>query len=1472
MPLANQNLVITPNVGSSTDYPKMVFTASTTVTDTTITVRAYPTNNGTLSFEGSVGQLFSIANTMTGVIFAVNDISGLPSIQVADTGLVTLAGPGNGSVLIASNTSATSTNSGALQVVGGVGIGGSLYVGGLIYGTVAGSTIATTATNLASGTSGQVPYQTAAGATSFFGPGTAGQILLSGGVGAPTYTNTASVYVGAASSSANLFGGTPGQIHYQSAPGVTSFLSTGTTGQLLVSAAGAPVYTNTGSIYVGASTISVNLFGGIAGQLHYQSAPNVTSFLSTGTTGQLLVSAAGAPVFTNTGSIYVGAASSSVNIFGGTAGQVLYQTAAGVTGFYGPGTAGQLLVSAGASAPVYTNTGSIYVGAASSAVNLFGGSAGQFAYQTAAGATAFISTGSMYVNRATIADSVNSVVTTATNIAGGTAGQVPYQTAAGATSFYGPGTAGQILLSAGTSAPVYTNTGSIYVGAASSSVNIFGGTAGQLHYQSAAGVTAFAGPGTAGQLLVSAGAAAPTYTNTTSIYVGAASNALNIFGGTAGQVLYQTGAGATGFYGPGTAGQLLVSAGAAAPVYTNTGSIYVQDSNVSSNIRAGLAGQLPYQSAPNTTAFVSSGTSGQFLQATTNGAPAWTNTGSMYVNRATIADSANSVNGVVTTATNIAGGTAGQVLYQTAAGATSFYGPGTAGQLLVSAGAAAPVYTNTASVFVGAASSSVNLFGGSAGQFAYQTSAGATAFISTGSMYVNRATVADSASGSSAQVNTTAQPASANYFLTFVDTNNAAAAAETVFTTSSFYVNPATGATNLQSLSVNSLSADTGTKTSNSLYVAGGAWIDKTLVIAGDTTFRGNVVFQGTNTFVYSSSTVYTDNLISLHAPSGSTPGNHTWTVDDGKDIGLMFHYYKGSDKDAFLGFANDTSYLEWYDNGVESGGIFTGTTYGTFKTGAIKLVGGTANTGNTSSGDLTVLGGVGIGQNLYVAGNVTVAGLVNATINGTVTTATNVAGGTAGQLHYQSAPGITAFAGPGTAGQLLVSAGTSAPTYTNTASIYVQDSNVSTNVRAGLAGQLHYQSAPNTTAFVNSGTTGQFLQATTNGAPAWTNTGSMYVNRAVTADSLTGSASSVANALTVNSGGSGSASGTTYNGSAAVTISYNSIGSPLASQLTNGAATGSSSNSIYSLDSRNTNYTPGDRSAGLFVDFKANTTDSLADGGTYHGVLTFRPYGVSNTDFSGGNAQQLATTDNNNLWRRMSTNSSTWGTWYKIIDTGNTGTAYVNRAVIADSVSGGSAQVVTIQQTGNAAYYPTFVDSNNATALSESVYTTSSFAINPSTGNIGINTTSPIAKLHVEGDVRITGITTVTNTTAASSTSTGALQVAGGVGIGKDLYVGGSVYTAGAKLLPTAIQEFTATGGQTTFTVTGGYTVGTIQVFANGVQLANADFTASNGTTVVVTTPRVSGDIIRTVAGLTSSSINNINALAIAYSVAFGA
>lgn len=59
-------------------------------------------------------------------------------------------------------------------------------------------------------------------------------------------------------------------------------------------------------------------------------------------------------------------------------------------------------------------------------------------------------------------------------------------------------------------------------------------------------------------------------------------------------------------------------------------------------------------------------------------------------------------------------------------------------------------------------------------------------------------------------------------------------------------------------------------------------------------------------------------------------------------------------------------------------------------------------------------------------------------------------------------------------------------------------------------------------------------------------------------------------------------------------------------------------------------------------------------------------------------------------------------------------------------------------------------------------------------------------------------------------------------------------------------IQKFTATSSQTTFTITGGYTVGMVDVFLNGIKLDNAtEFTASNGSTVVLALGAATGDIV---------------------------
>lgn len=120
---SDKNIVITPNIGSATDNPKVVFSgadSSTAAQD--ITLYAYPTDNGTISFEGSAGQLFSITNDLTGTIFSVNDVSGIPSIEVDDDGTIRLAEFG-GNVLIGT---AVDNGTDILQINGSVNVTGTV--------------------------------------------------------------------------------------------------------------------------------------------------------------------------------------------------------------------------------------------------------------------------------------------------------------------------------------------------------------------------------------------------------------------------------------------------------------------------------------------------------------------------------------------------------------------------------------------------------------------------------------------------------------------------------------------------------------------------------------------------------------------------------------------------------------------------------------------------------------------------------------------------------------------------------------------------------------------------------------------------------------------------------------------------------------------------------------------------------------------------------------------------------------------------------------------------------------------------------------------------------------------------------------------------------------------------------------------------------------------------------------------------
>jgi hypothetical protein len=82
---SDKDILITPNVGQTSE-PLIKWNGAN---NTPLYTRVL--DDGTVSFEGTAGQLFSISDGLSGTIFSVNDISGIPSIEVLDTGEVRLA-------------------------------------------------------------------------------------------------------------------------------------------------------------------------------------------------------------------------------------------------------------------------------------------------------------------------------------------------------------------------------------------------------------------------------------------------------------------------------------------------------------------------------------------------------------------------------------------------------------------------------------------------------------------------------------------------------------------------------------------------------------------------------------------------------------------------------------------------------------------------------------------------------------------------------------------------------------------------------------------------------------------------------------------------------------------------------------------------------------------------------------------------------------------------------------------------------------------------------------------------------------------------------------------------------------------------------------------------------------------------------------------------------------------------------------
>ena len=609
---------------------------------------------------------------------------------------------------------------------------------------------------------------------------------------------------------------------------------------------------------------------------------------------------------------------------------------------------------------------------------------------------------------------------------------------------------------------------------------------------------------------------------------------------------------------------------------------------------------------------------------------------------------------------------------------------------------------------------------------------------------------------------------------------------------------------------------DLETNTGNALYVTGGVWIDKTLKVLGQVSFADNVTFNGGATYVYSTNTYYTDNIIELHRPPGGLDA--TWGTDDLKDIGLRLHYYQGGDQNAALILAADSHYLEWYRTGSENAqGDFISGTYGTFKTGSIILTNTTAST-NTYTGALTVVGGVGIGGALYVGGGITA----------TVSTATNLAGGSRGYIPIQSAADRTAFIPSGTEDfQVLTWSGTTA-TWASASGTTVGNAAyaiTATNILGGAKYDVPYQSDDNSTVF-NVGGNFQY-----NYDQSYLKIANVEIWGDGTNGGLGGSANQIidTNGLGIEIYSTGSVQ-LNWNNSNFVRV--NSSGVKL---ITNNVNTAT-------LDNTGKLSLPG------ILKTDQRVAAPLIDGSTDHITM----YDTS------GNWNYAQGIEDQYMWFQVGNISGGGFKWYssgnELLRLAASGTLTVSSSSTATS-SGSGALVVTggiylaKNIRGGAGIAATQGNTQADLVLTGGAYLGANTWIN----SLQLATSTGTAALSVRGGGYIGNNLIVNGNTSTVSTTTGALVVTGGVGIGQNLYVGGTITattlvvtgsSAGVTVAGTIIgntgtfTDITSTGTITaneidavTLNVTGSAIIHGIYITQYGATLTNLVVT---GTTAV--------------------------------------
>jgi len=339
------------------------------------------------------------------------------------------------------------------------------------------------------------------------------------------------------------------------------------------------------------------------------------------------------------------------------------------------------------------------------------------------------------------------------------------------------------------------------------------------------------------------------------------------------------------------------------------------------------------------------------------------------------------------------------------------------------------------------------------------------------------------------------------------------------------------------------------------------------------------------------------------------------------------------------------------------------------------------------------------------------------------------------------------------------------------------------------------------------------------------------------------GTVTSVA-ALTIGTTGT-NISSTVANGTTAAVITLNI---PTAS-ATNRGALSSADWTTFNSKQAALGYTPADAATTITIN---GTTLSLAASrsfsvGTVTNVAALT-IGSSGTDIASSVATSTTTpvitlnipTASGSA--RGALSSTDWTTF-------NNKQAYLGGTGLVRSTAGAiSYDTATYYLASNPNGY---ISGNQSITLSGDVSGTGATAITTTLATITQAATGSFVKVTLDTKGRVTG-----NTTVIASDITTALTYTP-VTNARTLTINGTTYDLTANRSWTIdigtnvrnVIRFTATAGQTTFTITGGYTVGLVDVYLNGARLIGSDYTASNGTTVVLAAGVIAGDVIETVS-----------------------